>query len=308
MLTYQSSGVDIEAGEKLVEFIAKRAPQIGGFSGRFPLGNHYLVAGTDGVGTKLKIAFSTKNHTTVGIDLVAMCVNDILTCGATPLFFLDYFATSKLNLNQAKQVIEGILTGCELAQCVLLGGETAEMPGMYASGEYDLAGFAVGSVLKEDYIDNSLIEAGDIIVGLPSSGLHSNGFSLVRKVLEIAGKDFSGHLGETLLTPTRIYTKEVQAALKASHIKGMAHITGGGLEGNICRLLSEGQQLILDKTAWEIPQIFQEIQAMGEIESCEMWKTFNMGIGFTFAIAREEVGKLSDALPEIKVIGRIEKA
>lgn len=305
MLTYQSAGVDIESGNRLVNYLVKKAPEIGGFSGRFPFGNHYLVAGTDGVGTKLKLAFAQDSHTTVGIDLVAMCVNDLLTCGATPHFFLDYFATGKLNEEQAKGVLEGIIRGCEMAGTPLIGGETAEMPGMYQEGEYDLAGFCVGSVLKEDYIDGSLIQEGDRLFALPSSGFHSNGFSLIRQVLEKEKVPFNSPLGKELLTPTRIYVKEVKAALSKAMVKGMAHITGGGLVENVSRVLKGGLTFKFDQSSCQVPEIFKTIQQMGNLAEDEMWRTFNMGIGYVFILPPEEREALKEVLPETFEIGKV---
>jgi phosphoribosylformylglycinamidine cyclo-ligase len=263
-----------------------------------------LVSGTDGVGTKLKIAFMADRHDTVGIDLVAMCVNDVITIGARPLFFLDYFATGKLDLDRAELVVRGIAEGCVQAQCALLGGETAEMPGMYAEGEYDLAGFAVGVVERGEVVDGAAIEEGDAVLGLASSGLHSNGYSLARKVfLEKAGwklDDGAEQLGEPLvemlLRPTRIYVKAVRAALATGAVRGMCHVTGGGLPGNIPRILPRGLGVELDAGTWPRPRVFDVAARMGGIEENEMYRTFNMGIGFVLVVARNGVASVTQAL------------
>jgi len=270
---------------------------IGGFSGLFQLPTGYrepvLVAGTDGVGTKLKLAHQCDRHDTVGIDLVAMCVNDVLTCGAEPLFFLDYLATGKLDEDQLAAVVAGITTGCKQAGCALLGGETAEMPGFYLPGEYDLAGFCVGLVEKSQMLDGARVQIGDVAIALPSSGIHSNGFSLVRKIVEQAGLDLSeslpelgtASLGEILLTPTRIYVAPVLAALRAGlPIHGMAHITGGGLPENLPRCLGEGQSVHVDPTSWEVPPLFTWLESAGSVARPEMFNTFNMGIGFVVLV------------------------
>lgn len=296
MATYKESGVDIEAGDELVERLKKRLPHLGGFAGLYPLGDSYLVAGTDGVGTKLKIAIANGQHATVGIDLVAMCVNDILTTGARPLFFLDYYASSKLNVEQAEEVIQGIIKGCDEAECVLLGGETAEMPGFYQEGEYDIAGFAVGIVAKEALIDGSRIAHGDALVGLYSSGLHSNGFSLVRKIL---GNDAS------LLTPTRIYVNAVQRIRKRYAIKGMAHITGGGLTENVPRMFPPGLAACIDRESWEVPEVFRRIQKIGCISDDEMYLTFNMGIGMVLAMDPRDAKALCGERDDCTVIGEV---
>jgi len=293
-LTYKDAGVDIDAGTELVRRIAAMAPGIGGFGGLYPFGDSYLVAGTDGVGSKLKLAFEMGIHDTIGIDLVAMSVNDIITSGAKPMFFLDYFATSHLDVDVAEQVIKGIVEGCRQSDCALLGGETAEMPGFYAEGEYDLSGFAVGSVKKEDLIDGSTITAGDVLVGLPSSGVHSNGFSLVRKVIAKCGASLNDKLpasdisvGEALLTPTTIYVKQVLELLSKGGIKGIAHITGGGFTDNIPRIFPQGLGVTVNTGSWEVPPIFKWLQEKGAVEDAEMRRTFNMGIGMVLIVAKD---------------------
>ncbi|MBT4404553.1 MAG: phosphoribosylformylglycinamidine cyclo-ligase, partial [Acidiferrobacteraceae bacterium] len=297
-LTYRDAGVDIEAGESLVERIKPlvqktQRPEclgnIGGFGGLFELPiDRYrrpvLVSGTDGVGTKLKLAVMLDRHNTIGIDLVAMCVNDVLVLGAEPLYFLDYFATGRLSPEHAQSVIAGIASGCEAAGAALIGGETAEMPGMYSPGDYDLAGFCVGVVEKDEIIDGSHIRAGDQVLGLASSGLHSNGYSLARAVLERSSATLGQPIGETtlgeaLLAPTRIYVRPILALLKAVPIHGIAHITGGGLTGNIPRILPDNCDCRIDATAWPRPEIFQWLQSEGSIDDTEMLRTFNCGIG-----------------------------
>ncbi|KAM7273590.1 hypothetical protein ACFE04_028254 [Oxalis oulophora] len=293
-LTYKDSGVDIDAGAELVKRIAKMAPGIGGFGGLYPFGDSYLVAGTDGVGTKLKLAFDTGIHHTIGIDLVAMSVNDIITSGAKPMFFLDYFATSHLDVDLAEKVIKGIVEGCKQSDCALLGGETAEMPDFYAPGEYDLSGFAVGSVKKDSVIDGKNIVAGDVLIGLPSSGVHSNGFSLVRKVLARSGLSLKDNLpGETitlaeaLMAPTVIYVKQVLEIINKGGVKGIAHITGGGFTDNIPRIFPKGLGATIYNGSWEILPVFKWIQQAGGIEDAEMMRTFNMGIGMVLVVSKE---------------------
>jgi phosphoribosylformylglycinamidine cyclo-ligase len=307
--SYKDAGVDIEAGDALVERIkplaAKtRRPEllsgVGGFGGLFaiPPGKYQepvLVSGTDGVGTKLKLAFALDRHETVGIDLVAMSVNDVLTCGAEPLFFLDYFATAKLDVARAEKVIGGIARGCELAGCTLLGGETAELPGFYAPGDYELAGFAVGIVEKAEIIDGRQIAPGDAIIGLASSGLHSNGYSLARKIVE--GR-LSTALGAILLEPTRIYVKDVLALTKGVKVKGLAHITGSGLPGNVPRCLPDGTRAVLRESRWQRPAIFDQLQAWGEVERAEMFSTFNMGLGMIAVVAKGDVAPALKLLAE----------
>ena len=313
-LTYKDAGVDIEAGERLVDRIRPWAETtsrpgvmggVGGFGALFsltdalqarPLHDPILVSSTDGVGTKLKIAQMMGKHDTVGIDLVAMSANDILTLGAEPLFFLDYFATSRLDLDVAEQVIKGISEGCRQAECALIGGETAEMPDFYAPGEYDLAGFIVGIVERAQTIDGSHIAPGDKIIALASSGLHSNGFSLVRKILfELKGykpeqiiPELGTSLGEELLHPTRIYVKVFQELKERFPLKGVAHITGGGLPGNLPRILPSNCQAILRLGSWEIPPIFPFLQRAGGMAEEEMFRVFNMGIGMAVIVAESE--------------------
>ncbi|KAL5721990.1 phosphoribosylformylglycinamidine cyclo-ligase [Ranunculus cassubicifolius] len=291
-MTYKDAGVDIDAGTELVRRIAKMAPGIGGFGGLFPFGDSYLVAGTDGVGTKLKLAFETGIHDTIGIDLVAMSVNDIVTSGAKPLFFLDYFATSHLDVDLAEKVIKGIIDGCQQCDCALLGGETAEMPDFYANGEYDLSGFAVGSVKKDSVIDGKNITAGDVLIGLPSSGVHSNGFSLVRRVLARSGLTVNDQLpgtsitlGEALMAPTVIYVNQVLDIISKGGVKGIAHITGGGLTDNIPRVFPKELGATIYEDSWTIPPLFKWIQEAGRIEDSEMRRTFNLGIGMVLIVS-----------------------
>ncbi|KAH0918788.1 hypothetical protein HID58_026448 [Brassica napus] len=298
-LSYKGSGVDIDAGTELVRRIAKMAPGIGGFGGLFPLGDSYLVAGTDGVGTKLKLAFETGIHHTIGIDLVAMSVNDIVTSGAKPLFFLDYFATSRLDVDLAEKVIKGIVDGCGQSDCALLGGETAEMPDFYAEGEYDLSGFAVGIVKKDSVINGKNIVAGDVLIGLPSSGVHSNGFSLVRKVVARSGLSLkdelpggSTTLGEALMAPTTIYVKQVLDIISRGGVKGIAHITGGGFTDNIPRVFPDGLGAVIHTDAWELPPLFKWIQQSGRIEDSEMRRTFNLGIGMVLVVSPEAASRI----------------
>ena len=307
-LTYKKAGVDIDEGERFVRLLSPLVKKtfrpevitdIGSFSALFNLDlrryrKPVLVSGTDGVGTKLKVAFMMDKHDTVGIDLVAMCVNDILTSGAEPLFFLDYFATGKLRAEKALDVVRGIAKGCREARCSLVGGETAEMPGFYADGEYDLAGFAVGVVDRKEIIDGSRIRVGDAIVGIASNGLHSNGYSLVRKLFfEEEGMDVKTYvhelgakLGDELLRPTRIYVKAFTILRERLRIKGMAHITGGGIPGNLPRILPEGICARIQNGSWPVPKIFSLIESMGKIPQEDMKKTFNMGIGFVMVVAR----------------------
>ena len=314
-LTYRDAGVDIEAGESLVERIKPlvqktQRPEclgnIGGFGGLFELPiDRYrrpvLVSGTDGVGTKLKLAVILDRHDTIGIDLVAMCVNDVLVLGAEPLYFLDYFATGRLSPEHAQSVIAGIATGCEAAGAALIGGETAEMPGMYSPGEYDLAGFCVGVVEKDQIIDGSHIRAGDQVLGLASSGLHSNGYSLARAVLERSSATLDQPIGETtlgeaLLAPTRIYVRPILALLKAVPIHGIAHITGGGLPGNIPRVLPGNCDCRIDATAWPRPEIFQWLQSEGSIDDTEMLRTFNCGIGLVIIVSSDTAAQAHEML------------
>jgi len=312
-LSYRDAGVDIAAGDSLVERIkpyAKRTlrPEvlagIGGFGALVEIGKRFrepvLVAGTDGVGTKLKLAFALNRHDTVGIDLVAMSVNDILVQGAEPLFFLDYFACGRLDIATAAEVIKGIAAGCEQAGCALIGGETAEMPGMYAAGEYDLAGFAVGVVEKASAIDGRRIAAGDVLLGLASSGAHSNGYSLIRRIVEVAGADLSQpiagvtgnrSLGEVLLAPTRIYVKSLLPVMAALPIKGMAHVTGGGLLENTHRMFPAGTAARIELARWPRPAIFDWLQRAGNVADAEMHRVFNCGIGMVVVVAAEDAGR-----------------
>ena len=302
-LSYRDAGVDIDAGDALVENIkpfAKRTmrPEVlgglGGFGALVEISKKYkepvLVSGTDGVGTKLKLAFDWNQHDTVGIDLVAMSVNDILVQGAEPLFFLDYFACGKLDVPQATDVIKGIAQGCEQAGCALIGGETAEMPGMYPVGEYDLAGFAVGVVEKSKVITGRDIKPGDVVLGLKSNGVHSNGYSLVRKIIDRAQPDldapFEGDntLRQAVIAPTRIYVKPLLALMEKLTVKGMAHITGGGITENTPRVLPENTVAQIDAGSWELPKLFQWLQAEGNVDAQEMYRTFNCGIGMVVIV------------------------
>ena len=316
-LSYRDAGVDIDAGDDLVERIKPlvrrtQRPEclggIGGFGGLFELPTEryekpVLVSGTDGVGTKLKLAITLDRHDTIGIDLVAMCVNDILVVGAEPLYFLDYFATAALSPSQAESVISGIATGCELAGAALIGGETAEMPGMYQSGDYDLAGFCVGVVEKKDIIDGRDIRAGDQVIGLASTGLHSNGYSLARAIVDRSRASLdtpigASTLGQTLLTPTRIYVRSILDLLKVCPVRGIAHITGGGLPGNIPRVLPDGLECHIDPNAWHRPEIFQWLQSQGQVADDEMWRTFNCGIGLVIIVAPENGEKAKTLLEQ----------
>jgi phosphoribosylformylglycinamidine cyclo-ligase len=315
-LSYRDAGVDIDAGDALVENIkpfAKRTmrPEVlgglGGFGALFEISKKYknpvLVSGTDGVGTKLKLAFMLDKHDTVGIDLVAMSVNDILVQGAEPLFFLDYFACGKLDVATATDVIKGIAAGCEQAGCALIGGETAEMPGMYPAGEYDLAGFAVGAAEKDKLINGSTIAAGDAVLGLASSGAHSNGYSLIRKIIERSGidlnADFHGRpLRDVVLAPTRIYVKPLLALMEQLPVKGMAHITGGGLLENIPRVLPENLTAVLRKNSWDMPPLFTWMQQEGNVAEKEMHRTFNCGIGMAVIVAAADTERAMQLLRE----------
>ncbi|HEX7636047.1 MAG TPA: phosphoribosylformylglycinamidine cyclo-ligase [Noviherbaspirillum sp.] len=317
-LSYRDAGVDIDAGDALVEAIkpfAKRTMRegvlggIGGFGALFEVSKKYkepvLVSGTDGVGTKLKLAFHLNKHDTVGIDLVAMSVNDILVQGAEPLFFLDYFACGKLDVASATDVIKGVAKGCELAGCALIGGETAEMPSMYPDGEYDLAGFAVGAVEKSKIIDGSKIVPGDVVLGLASSGAHSNGYSLVRKIISVAqpdlNADFHGRrLADVLLEPTRIYVKPLLALMETLEVKGMAHITGGGLVENVPRVLRDNLAAVLHRDAWTMPPLFSWLQQHGGVADAEMHRVFNCGIGMVVIVAKENA---EAAIAQLKAAG-----
>ena len=321
MTTYREAGVDIDGGDEFVKRISSRVRStyrkeviggLGGFGGlfRFPsdrFEDPVLVSGTDGVGTKLKIAQLVGRHNTIGIDLVAMCVNDIGVGGAEPLFFLDYLAVGKLNVQVAESIVEGIVAGCREAGCALIGGETAEMPSCYPEGEYDLAGFSVGVVERAHIIDGSRIEAGDIVVGLPSTGLHSNGYTLAREVL--LGKqgwklerhldELDRSLGEVLLDPTKIYTKLILSLVRQHSVHGMAHITGGGLPGNLPRILPQRCQAILNLNSWPAQPIFHMIQKAGQIKQDEMFRVFNMGIGLVIVVPERDVQACLETVKEL---------
>jgi phosphoribosylformylglycinamidine cyclo-ligase len=316
-LTYRAAGVDIDAGEEVVERIKPLVARtfrkevmagLGGFGALFELAGRYkepvLVSGTDGVGTKLKLAQILNRHDTIGIDLVAMCVNDVLVQGAESLFFLDYFATGKLDVATTVSVIGGIARGCELAGCALIGGETAEMPDMYPPGEYDLAGFCVGAVEKSALIDGAKVQAGDAIVGIASSGAHSNGYSLIRKIVARAGNPFELDLGgvklaDALMAPTTIYVKPILQLLSQQDVHGMAHITGGGLIENIIRVVPDGLGLTLDSSTWKLPAVFDWLQREGNVPQQEMWRTFNCGIGYTLIVARDTANSTIGALEKL---------
>ncbi|MGB6976399.1 MAG: phosphoribosylformylglycinamidine cyclo-ligase [Gammaproteobacteria bacterium] len=315
-LSYADAGVDISAGNLLVEKIKPLAARtmrpevlngIGGFAALFALQQYQqpvLVASTDGVGTKLKLALELKKHDTIGIDLVAMCVNDIVVQGAEPLFFLDYYATGRLNVALGEQIIRGIAEGCQQAGAALVGGETAEMPGMYQGEEYDLAGFCVGVVEKSAIIDGSQVRAGDVLIGLASSGPHSNGYSLIRKILAITGDNLNAEfaestLGQTLLAPTRIYVKSLLTLLKTIPVHAMAHITGGGFIENIPRVLPAYTQAVIRKGAWPIPAIFDWLQIQGQITEQEMFRTFNCGVGMVLCVAASDAAKTLTILQQM---------
>lgn len=321
-LSYKDAGVDIDAGEALVSRIksvakATSRPEVmgglGGFGAlcRIPAGykSPLLVSGTDGVGTKLKLALQLNRHETIGQDLVAMCVNDLLVCGAEPLFFLDYYATGKLDVDTAATVISGIGDGCQLANCALIGGETAEMPGMYQDEDYDLAGFCVGVVEESEVITGDNVQQGDVLIALASSGAHSNGYSLIRKVIEVTGTDVASEklgersLADALMAPTRIYVKSVNALQKSlgnANIHAMAHITGGGLTENLPRVLPENLAAQIDTSSWTLPEVFQWLQKGGNIETLEMYRTFNCGVGFILVIP---VDKAEQAMSELSASG-----
>lgn len=326
-LSYRDAGVDIDAGDALVEAIKPFAKHtmregvlggIGGFGALFEISNKYrepvLVSGTDGVGTKLKLAFHLNRHDTVGIDLVAMSVNDILVQGAEPLFFLDYFACGKLNVKTATDVVKGIAYGCEQTGCALIGGETAEMPSMYPDGEYDLAGFAVGAVEKSKLINGTTIVPGDVVLGLASSGIHSNGYSLVRKIIDVANPDLDADLdgrslADALMAPTRIYVKPLLALMNSMEVKGMAHITGGGLVENIPRVLQKHLTAVLKKDAWPMPSLFNWLQKHGNVADSEMHRVFNCGIGMIVIVSKENadvaMAQLKSAGETVYRIGEI---
>ncbi len=328
-LSYRDAGVDIDAGNSLIERIrpftkATHRPGVlgglGGFGALFELPldrykNPVLVSGTDGVGTKLKLALNIGKHDTIGIDLVAMCVNDLIVAGAEPLFFLDYYATGHLDLDTATDVIKGISEGCRLAGCALTGGETAEMPGMYEGNDYDLAGFSVGIVEKEQIIDGSKVRQGDVLLGLASSGPHSNGYSLIRKVIEVSGADlnsaFDGDtLGNRLLEPTRIYVKSLLALAQQVDIHSLSHITGGGLLENLPRVMPANTQAVIQSDSWQRPEVFNWLQEQGNIEATEMYRTFNCGIGMVVVVAPEQQQQAIELLEQqgetIFTLGTIE--
>lgn len=321
---YEESGVSLEAGYKSVELIKKHVARtknlgmmsaIGGFGGAFDLSsynfkNPVLISGTDGVGTKLKLAFELDVHNTIGIDVVAMCVNDILAQGAQPLFFLDYLAVGKNYPEQVEQIVEGVAEGCVQAGCAIVGGETAEMAGFYDDGEYDIAGFSVGAAEKEDLLNPENTKAGQVVIGLPSTGVHSNGFSLVRKIIRdnnisLDEKFGDSTIGKTLLTPTKIYVKEVLKVLKEVKVAGIAHITGGGFHENLPRCLKEGLGMKIKKDSYEIPEIFKYLQEKGNIDEAEMYNIFNMGVGMALVVNKEDVEKTLSLLDDAFVLGEV---
>jgi phosphoribosylformylglycinamidine cyclo-ligase len=327
-ITYRDAGVDIDAGDELVERIKPRVRRsmrpevlggIGGFGAlvEVPLDRYrkpVLVSGTDGVGTKLRLAIDTHRHDGVGIDLVAMCVNDVIVQGAEPLFFLDYFASGKLDVDVGERVIAGIIEGCVQAGCALVGGETAEMPGMYHGADYDLAGFCVGIVEKDAIIDGSRTRAGDVVLGLPSSGPHSNGFSLIRKILQVSGADLEADLHgvrliDRLIAPTRIYVKPLLILLREVSVHGLSHITGGGLVDNIPRVLPDGLEVVLQRNAWRREVVFDWLQREGSVADAEMYRVFNCGIGMTVQVpasdADRAIGVLRAAGQEALIIGDV---
>lgn len=313
-LSYRDAGVDIDAGDAFIDVIkpvAKRTQRegclsgLGGFGALFQVPQNYkepiLVSGTDGVGTKLKLAFDLNKHDTIGIDLVAMCVNDVLVQGAEPLFFLDYFATGKLTPDVAAKVVEGIGEGCVQANAALIGGETAEMPGMYSEGEYDLAGFCVGAVEKSEIIDGTKVKAGDVLIGLASTGPHSNGYSLVRKVIDTFKVPLSTQIGgkplsEAVLAPTRIYVRSVLSLMKEVDVHALAHITGGGIPGNLNRVLPEGCHAEVQESSWEWPALFTWLMETGNIERSEMYRTFNCGVGMILVVDADDASKTIEHL------------
>jgi phosphoribosylformylglycinamidine cyclo-ligase len=326
-LSYRDAGVDIDAGNTVVERIKPLVKKtfrpevmggLGGFGALFDLSNRYrepvLVSGTDGVGTKLKLAQQLNRHDTIGIDLVAMCVNDVLVQGAEPLFFLDYFATGKLDVETTVAVVGGIAKGCALSGCALIGGETAEMPDMYPPGEYDLAGFTVAAVEKSEIIDGRDVRAGDVLIGIDSSGPHSNGYSLVRKIYDRAGRPADLDIGgvaliDALMQPTELYVKPILALLKQHRIPAMAHITGGGLSENIIRVIPDGLALEIEASAIVLPPVFDWLQREGHVANPEMWRTFNCGIGFVLVLHPEQVSAVQASLSALglghKAIGQV---
>ncbi|SNZ06294.1 phosphoribosylformylglycinamidine cyclo-ligase [Persephonella hydrogeniphila] len=332
MLSYKDAGVDIEKADRFVNqikgfiketFNKNVITPIGGFAGAYLLeiANYkepVITSSTDGVGTKLKVAQIMDKHDTIGIDLVAMCVNDLVTTTSKPIFFLDYFATGKLKTEVAIDVVKGIAEGCKQAECALIGGETAEMPGMYGEGEYDLAGFAIGVVEREKMLDGSKTEEGDVLIGIASSGVHSNGYSLVRKLVEIKGysyndyvEEFGKKIGEELLIPTKIYVKTVLKLSEKVKLHGIAHITGGGIPGNLIRVLNPETKAVIEEGSWEVPPVFKWIQKEGNISKEEMYRTFNMGIGMILILPGKEKEKalniIKDTGEKAYVIGRIER-
>jgi phosphoribosylformylglycinamidine cyclo-ligase len=327
-VTYRDAGVDIDAGEELVERIkptvrrSMRREILGGIGGfgalvEIPLERYrrpVLVSGTDGVGTKLRLAIDAGRHDTVGIDLVAMCANDVLVQGAEPLYFLDYFATGKLDVDVAARVIEGIVEGCVRAGCALVGGETAEMPGMYHGEDYDLAGFCVGIVDKDSIIDGSGTRAGDVVLGLPSSGPHSNGFSMIRKILAVSGADLAAPIEgvaliDRLMAPTCIYVQPLLKLIRTLPVRGLAHITGGGLIDNVPRVIPDGLEVVLERRSWAREPVFEWLQAQGRVADQEMYRVFNCGIGMTVQVAAGDAAKavaiLGEAGQEARVIGEV---
>ena len=321
---YEESGVSLDAGYKSVELIKKHVARtknlgmmsaIGGFGGAFDLSsynfkNPVLISGTDGVGTKLKLAFELDIHNTIGIDVVAMCVNDILAQGAQPLFFLDYLAVGKNYPEQVEQIVEGVAEGCVQAGCAIVGGETAEMAGFYDDGEYDIAGFSVGAAEKEDLLNPENTKAGQVVIGLPSTGVHSNGFSLVRKIIRdnnisLDEKFGDSTIGKTLLTPTKIYVKEVLKVLKEVKVAGIAHITGGGFHENLPRCLKEGLGMKINKDSYEVPEIFKYLQEKGNIDEAEMYNIFNMGVGMALVVNKEDVEQTLSLLDDAFVLGEV---
>ena len=328
-LSYQGAGVNIDRGSQLVEMLKPSAAatygrgvmgKLGGFGALFDIGaldfkDPILVTATDGVGTKLKLAIEAGRHDTVGIDLVAMCVNDVLVQGASPLFFLDYFACAELDLTIAGTVIKGIAEGCQLANCALIGGETAEMPGMYTLGDYDLAGFCVGAVERDQIIDGRAVQDGDVLIAIASSGPHANGYTLIRQILKQSGTSLGtefcgGTLGQILLEPTRIYAKAIKQLLQAATVKALAHITGGGLIDNIPRVLPKQVQTVIDTQSWSWPPVFKWLQTQGNIESHEMHRTFNCGVGMVVCVAKETKNQalavLTEAGERVWEVGRVE--
>lgn len=329
-LSYKDSGVDIDAGTALVErikHVAKKTRRpgvmggLGGFGALFEIPSHFkhpvLVSGTDGVGTKLRLAIDLQRHDTVGIDLVAMCVNDLVVCGAEPLFFLDYYATGKLDVDVAASVITGIGNGCEQAGCALVGGETAEMPSMYEGADYDMAGFCVGAVEKDEIIDGSRVHVGDVLIGIASSGAHSNGYSLIRKILAVSGVNPATEmldgksLADRLMEPTRIYVKSILRLIRAVDVRAIAHITGGGLTENLPRVLPQGSKANINTKAWKLGPLFDWLQAQGNVDPLEMYRTFNCGIGMVVCVPKADVDNalavLHDCNETAFVIGAIEK-